>query len=94
MRLKELGEKKDAVSEALRRIGEKKSARMAADSKISFRRYLARMLFATASLFVDGLLIPSAFQALGLLTAASAVPIAVVLIAAAASEVYLFSRIK
>ena len=88
-----MGEKKDAVAEALKRIGEKKSARMAADSKISFRRYLARMLFATASLLVDGLLIPSAFQAFGLLTAAFAVPIAVALTAAGACEVYLFSRI-
>jgi len=78
----------------LGRLADRRRARLAADSAMSFRKFAARMSIVVASLFIDGLIIPSAFQAFGLLTKAFALPIALVLLLAVALELELIRRIK
>ena len=78
----------------LRRLAEKRRARLAADSAMSFRKFAARMSVVVGSIFFDGLIIPSAFQAAGLLTRAFALPIALSLLLAVGLELELISRIK
>lgn len=87
-------EKKDSISETILRWGARKRARMEADSKMSFRTYAAKMLLVVAFIFIDGLFIPSLFQWLGLLAVQFVLPIAVALVAAAAVELSILSRIK
>jgi hypothetical protein len=76
------------------RYGERKRERMLADSKVSFGKFLIKTALSAVFLLVDFLLIPSVFQMAGLFDAQMAVPIVIVLLAAAAAEIELLSRIK
>ena len=76
------------------RIADKRRSRLTADSALSFKKFAAKMSLVVVSFFFDGLVIPSAFQAFGLLTRAFALPIALTLLLAIAVEIELISRIK
>lgn len=89
-----MGEDDDTVRGIFRRFGGRKRARLAADSALSFKKYLTKMALITASLLFDGLLIPSVFQWLGLFTLGFAVPMGLALLLAVAVQVKLISRIK
>lgn len=78
----------------LGRLGDRRRARLAADSALSFRKFAAKMSVIVASFLIDGLIIPSAFQTYGLLTKAFALPIILSLLLAIALELELISRIK
>lgn len=89
-----MGKDEDTISEKLLRLGAGKRARMAADSRLSFRRYSFKVSLMLFFMLLDGLLIPSAFQLFGLLTVQFAVPIGATLIAAAAVQLWALSRIR
>jgi hypothetical protein len=78
----------------LARLADKRRAQLTADSAMSFRKFAVRMSLVVASFFFDGLVIPSIFQAYGLLTRAFALPIALAVLAAVALEIELVRRIK
>jgi len=78
----------------LLRLADRRRARLAADSALSFKKFVAKMSLIVASFLFDGLVIPSAFQTFGLLTRAYALPIAFTLLLAVALEIELISRIK
>jgi uncharacterized membrane protein len=78
----------------LTRLADKRRARLAADSTMSFKKFAAKMSLVVAFFLFDGLVIPSAFQAFGLLTRAFAIPIALTLLLAVAVETESISRIK
>jgi len=78
----------------LRRLADRRRARLIADSALSFKKFATKMSLIAASILIDGLIIPSAFQAYGLLTRAFAVPIVLTLLLAIALEIELVSRIK
>lgn len=92
------GEPTDKEDEAkvgiLRRYGIKKRRRMIADSRVSFRKYLLKLSLVLGSFFFDFLLIPSFFQAYGMLDAAFVIPIVAVLCVAGGLELALLSRIR
>jgi len=89
-----LPDKEDSVTETILRWGAKKRARMEADSKLGFRSYAAKMLLALVFILLDGIFVPSAFEALGLLTVGFAVPIAITLLVAAFAELKVLSMIR
>jgi len=78
----------------LARLADRRRARLAADSALSFRKFAAKMSLIVVFFLVDGLIIPSAFQTYGLLTRSYALPIALTLLLAVALELELISRIK
>jgi len=78
----------------LMRLADKRRARLVADSALSFKKFAAKMSLIIASFLFDGLVIPSAFQADGLLTRAYALPIVLTLLLAIGLEIELISRIK
>ena len=78
----------------LTRLADKRRARLAADSAMSFKKFATKMSLIVASFLFDGLVIPSAFQAYGLLTGAYALPIVLALLLAVALEIELISRIN
>jgi hypothetical protein len=78
----------------LRRLAHKRRARLAADSAMSFKKYVARMSLVVVFLFLDGIIIPSVFQSYGLLTREFLLPIGLTLLLAIAVQVGLLSRIK
>jgi len=75
-------------------LADKRRAHLVADSALSFKKFAARMSLIVASFFFDGLVIPSAFQAYGLLTRTYALPIALVFLLALAIEISLITRIR
>jgi len=89
-----LGEKEDSISETILRWGARKRNRMEADSRLSFRTYTAKMLLSLLFILLDGIFIPSGFEAVGLLTAQFAVPIAVSLLVVVAVELKVLSLFK
>ncbi len=86
--------KEDSLSEYIRRLGQRRKSRIAADSQIGFTHYAVRLLLALGFIVVDGLLIPSAFQAAGLLTRAFAVPMIVLIIALVFLQAEALSRFR
>lgn len=78
----------------LRRLADKRRARLAADSALSFKKHVAKMSLIAVFLFLDGLIIPSVFQSYGLLTREFLLPIGLTLLLAIAVQVELLSRIK
>jgi len=78
----------------LMRLADRRRARLAAESAMSFRKFVARMSLVVASFLLDGLVIPSAFQTYGLLTRAYALPIGLAVLLAVALEIELISRIR
>ena len=89
-----MSDKKDSVTETILRWGARKRARMEADSKLGFWSYIAKMLLATLFILLDGIFIPSGFEALGLLTFGFVVPIAITLLVAAVAELKVLSMIR
>lgn len=89
-----MGEKKDSISETIRRWGARKRIRMEADSKLSFRSYTAKMLLSLFFILLDGIFIPSGFEAVGLLTTQFAVPIAISLLVVVAVELKVLSLFR
>ncbi len=89
-----MGEEEDSVSAYLRHLGRRRKSRIVADSQMGFTRYALKMLLVSAFIVVDGLLIPSAFQAAGLLTRADAIPIAIALLAAVFLQAEALSRFR
>lgn len=89
-----MGDKDDSITDTILRWGKRKRARIQADSQMSFRKYSAKILLSLAFIFLDGIFIPSGFEALGLLTLSYAVPIAVVLLLVVALELKVLSLIK
>jgi hypothetical protein len=84
----------DWVTGTLKQWGARKRARIKADSELSFSKYTAKMLLSLVFILLDGIFIPSGFEALGLFTFGYAVPIAIVLIAAAALELKALSLFR
>jgi len=78
----------------LMHLADRRRAHLVADSALSFKKFAAKMSLVVASLLFDGLVIPSAFQAYGLLTRAYAFPIVFVLLLAIALEIELLSKIR
>jgi len=76
------------------RLADRRRAMLAADSALSFKKFAAKMSLVAASFLFDGLVIPSAFQAYGLLNRAFALPIVLTLLLAISLEIELISRIK
>ncbi|MDG7015765.1 MAG: hypothetical protein JRM82_00135 [Nitrososphaerota archaeon] len=67
---------------------------METESRISFRRYVLKMLAALSFILLDGLAIPSGLQYLGLLSAGFAIPILLVLASVVAVQVWLLSKAR
>lgn len=89
-----MGEKEDSISETILRWGARKRIRMGADSKLSFRVYTAKMMLSLFFILLDGIFIPSGFEAAGLLTTEFAIPIAVALLVAVAVELKVLSLFR
>jgi hypothetical protein len=89
-----LEEKESSISETILKLGADKRSRMVADTKLSFRRYTLRMLLTLSFILLDGLVIPTAFQLAGLLTMEFVIPIGMTIVATAALQIVLLSRIK
>jgi hypothetical protein len=89
-----MGEDDHKAKGMLQRFGDRRRARLAADSAMSFKKFMTKMFAITVSLLFDSLVIPSIFQSFGLLTRGFAVPIGLAIIAAVALQVAFISRIK
>ena len=89
-----MGEKEDSIKAAIKRYGQRRRDRLIADSRMGLGRYALRLSLVLACLLVDLLGIPSAFQALGLLDAAFALPIVAAIAAAAVTQFALLYRMK
>jgi hypothetical protein len=89
-----MGEDDHKAKGMIQRFGDRRRARLAADSAMSFKKFTTKMVAITASLLFDSLVIPSIFQSFGLLTRGFAVPIGLAIILAVALQVSLISRIK
>lgn len=86
--------KEDSVTGSILRWGAKKRSRIRADSSIGFGRYAAKMALSLVFVVLDGIFIPSGFEALGILTVNYVVLIAIVLTVAASVELKILSLIR
>jgi hypothetical protein len=94
MRVIQMGDDDKENKGTLRRLANKRRARLAADSAMSFKKYAAKMSLIVFFLFLDGLIIPSVFQSYGLLNREFVLPIGLILLLAIALQAGLISRIK